>query len=107
METGFISDGQITASSKYDINHEPTQGRLHFKADGAKSGSWSVLYTNLQQWLQVDLGHKTTVTGVASQGRNAYSSGQWVTKYKLQYSDDGVIFQYYKEQGQDADKVKP
>ena len=28
-----------------------------------------------------------------------------MTKYKLQYSDDGVNFQYYKEQGQTTDKV--
>jgi len=38
------------------------------------------------------------VTRVATQGRNAAYS-QWVTKYKLQYSDDGVNFQYYQENG--------
>ena len=37
------------------------------------------------------------VTRLATQGRNGYS--QWVTKYKLQYSDDGVNFQYYWEHG--------
>ena len=38
------------------------------------------------------------VTRVATQGRNA-AYIQWVTKYKLQYSDDGVNFQYYQENG--------
>ena len=31
---------------------------------------------------------------------------QWVTSYKLQYSDDGVNFQYCRGQGQNIDKVK-
>jgi len=44
------------------------------------------------------------VTRVATQGRYSVYN-QWVTKYKLQYSDDGVNFQYYKEQGQTTDKV--
>ena len=43
---------------------------------------------------------------VATQGRNynpswPYGShNQWVTKYKLQYRNDGVTFQYYKQQGE-------
>ena len=49
--------------------------------------------------MQIDLGNQhTKVTRVATQGRNAAYS-QWVTKYKLQYSDDGVNFQYYQENG--------
>ena len=80
-------------------------GRLHFKAVAAKAGSWSAKHNNLGQWLQIDLGNKhTKVTGLATQGRNGY--GQWVTKYKVQYSDDGVNFQYYTEQGQVGIKVR-
>ena len=61
------------------------------------------------QWLQIDLfslGNKyTRITGVATQGRRNERYQQWVSKYKLQYSNDGVNFRYYKEQGQTADKV--
>ena len=104
MENGAISDAQITASSKWSANHAPFQGRLHFHVN-RKVGSWSALKNDLLQWLQVDLGsHYTKVTRVATQGRNAYS--QWVTKYKLQYSNDEVNFLYYREQGQNTDKVK-
>lgn len=39
----------------------------------------------------------TKVTGTATQGRGDHP--QWVTKYKLQYSKDGVNFNYYREQG--------
>ena len=38
-----------------------------------------------------------------TQGRNAHS--QWVTAYKLQYSEDGVNFYYYKVPGQSSPKV--
>ena len=105
MESGAISNGQVCASTEWDANHAAIQARLHFKSAPGKAGSWSAKHSNLCQWLQIDLGNKhTKVTGLATQGRNGY--GQWVTKYKVQYSDDGVNFQYYTEQGQVGIKVR-
>ena len=105
MENGAISDKQINASSQLDSSHAGTQARLHLKATVGKAGSWSAGINDVNQWLQIDTGSRhTNVTRVATQGRNGDS--QWVTKYKLQYSIDGVSFQYYREQGQTADKVK-
>jgi len=105
MESGAISDKQIKASSQWDSNHAPFQGRLHFQRISFKAGSWSAGKNDLHQWLQVDLGSQySKVTRVATQGRNAYN--QWVTKYKLQYSNDGVTFQYYRERGETVDKVQ-
>ena len=104
MENGAISDGQISASSQLDSSHAVTQARLHFQAIAGKAGSWSARSNDLHQWLQIDLGSRhTNVTRVATQGRN--DSLQWITKYKLQYSNDGVNFQYFKQQGQTAAKV--
>ena len=102
MESYVISDGQISASSQWNANHAAIQGRLNFKAASGKQGGWSSKHNDVNQWLQIDLGDPNTdVTGLATQGRNAYS--QWVTKYKMQYSVDGTNFQYYMEQG--AEKV--
>ena len=102
MESYVISDGQISASSQWDNNHAAIQGRLNFKAGSGKRGGWSSKLNDVNQWLQIDLGDPNTdVTGLATQGRNAHS--QWVTKYKMQYSVDGINFQYYVEQG--AEKV--
>ena len=104
MENGTITDRQISASSHWTADYAAIQGRLHFKAIPRKAGSWSADKNDLHQWLQVDLGSQyTKVTRVATQGRN--DAAQWVTKYKLQYSNDEVTFQYYREQGQNADKV--
>ena len=105
MENGAIPNGQISASSQWGANHAAIQGRLHFHGIffSSKAGSWSALTNDVNQWLQIDLGNlQTTVTRVATQGRNGYS--QWVTKYKLQYSEDGMNYHYYREYGQRVDK---
>ena len=105
MESGAISDGQLTASSQYDANTAAIQGRLHFQAAGDKAGAWEARSNDVNQWLQVDLGNQVTaVTRVATQGRNGHNHK--VTEYNLQYGDDEVNFQYYKEQGQSSKKVK-
>ncbi|XP_078343343.1 lactadherin-like [Oculina patagonica] len=104
MESGAISDGQISASSEWNDFAAASNGRLHLQEKNRiNAGGWVALTQDVNQWLQVDLGSlNTIVTGVATQGRPVLS--RWVTKYKLQYSDDGVNFQYYKEQGQSTDK---
>ena len=103
MESGAIFDAQITASSQWDDNHAPARARLNTKLTGIKKGGWSSRKCDLNQWLQVDLGSYTTVTRVATQGRNGHD--QWVTKYGLQYSNDGVIFHFYQEPGENSAKV--
>ena len=104
MEDNAIADEQISASSQLDVNHATSKGRLQFKTASSNGGSWSALINDASQWLQVDLGNQQTiVTRVATQGSNAKS--QWVTKYKLQYSYDGLNFQYYSEPGQNESKV--
>ena len=102
MENNAISNGHISASSQYSADHAPFHGRLG-NEDGP--GCWSASLSDANPWLQVDLGSVyTKVTRVATQGR--HNQGQWVTKYKLQYGDDGMNFQNYTEKEQSADKVK-
>ena len=99
MQSGFISDAQITASSEYNSHLAAENSRLH------NGTAWSADINDASQWLQIDLGVQyPTVTSVATQGSSSYS--EWVTEYKLQFSNDGVNFQYYVEQGQVADKVR-
>ena len=105
MENYVIADGQVKASTEWDSKHAAIHGRLHFNETAGKVGSWTAFNSDVNQWLQVDLGSEfTRVTGVASQGRDGYH--EWVTKYKLQYSSDGVSFKYFIETGQSAAKVK-
>jgi len=101
MENRLIKDAQITASSEW---HAAIQARLNLKAGGGKPGGWSALSSNAKQWIQVALGSFTNLTAIATQGRNGAS--HWVTKYQLQYSDDGVHFHYYKALCERFPKVK-
>ena len=104
MESGGISDSQISASSEYLDNVVASFGRLNFQDEG---GGWAALIPDANQWLQVDLNNEhTRVMRVATQGRTAqHNHYQCVRSYKLQYSNDKVSFRYYREQGQTTDKV--
>ena len=106
MEDGKISDRQMNASSEWSATHSPSHARLNYQPTSpSMAGSWSVRTSDIHQWLQVDLESRfTKVTRIATQGRWDYD--QWVTKYKLQYSKNGVNFLYFREQGQTKDKVK-
>ncbi|XP_022800570.1 uncharacterized protein LOC111338360 [Stylophora pistillata] len=109
MENGAISDAQITASSWHTPSdpkaYVPSRARLHTQhnEDPYLAGGWVAAPDDVYPWLQVHLGNETfKVTRVATQGRNFYK--QWVKKYKLQYSQDGVSFNYYKAYGETKHK---
>ena len=116
MESGKILNKQITASSEWNAHHAAHQGRLNFQevveeGVAGKSGSWSALKNDKNQWLQVDLlREESVVTSVATQGRNSHPlwsrHEQWVKSYKLQYSNNGVNFKYYKDARQNTAKVR-
>ena len=101
MESGEITDGQITASSEWSSTHAPSLARLNRVKEGNKAGSWAAKTNDVNQWLQIELG--SDYTKVATQGRS--DNDQWIKTFKLQYSEDGVNHQFYREQGQTEDKV--
>ena len=102
MESGAIPDAQISASSHYTRNwrrdYSAKKARLNWVDWWGSTGCWAAATNDLHQWLQVDLGGYTKVTRVATQG-SAYGLSGRVTKFKIRYSSDGVIWQFYKEPG--------
>jgi len=58
---------------------------------------------DLNQWLQVDLGSKTRVARIATQGRADYN--MWVILYMLQYSEDGQAFTFHRQNGDNSDTI--
>ena len=101
MEDETIPDAQISASTEYSANYAAKCGRLNSEE---REGAWTPKANDVNQWIQVDLGDYTIVTWVATQGSYIYN--EWVSMYKLQYSDNGVNFQYHREQGETIDKVR-
>uniref|UniRef100_A0A667X1L7 Contactin associated protein like 3 n=1 Tax=Myripristis murdjan TaxID=586833 RepID=A0A667X1L7_9TELE len=60
------------------------------------SGGWSPLSSDSFQWLEVDLGGRTKITAVATQGR--YGSSDWLTAYLLMFSDTGHNWKQYRQE---------
>ncbi|PFX30179.1 Lactadherin [Stylophora pistillata] len=102
MENRAITDGQISASSRWSHRHDASNARLHNRASADGDGIWEPATKNTNQWLQIDLVTQHSVTRVATQGRDDRS--HWVTKYQLQYSNDGSTFQYHRERGKHINK---
>ena len=91
VESGKISNSQITSSTAYHPRVAAVQGRLNGAA------SWSARVKNRNQWIQIDLGRDEVVTAIATQGRA--NANQWVTSYYVSYSLDGKVFFSYKTKG--------
>uniref|UniRef100_A0A8D3A922 Contactin associated protein like 3 n=1 Tax=Scophthalmus maximus TaxID=52904 RepID=A0A8D3A922_SCOMX len=62
----------------------------------AGAGGWSPLSSDGYQWLEVDLGERTKVTAVATQGR--YGSSDWLTSYLLMFSDTGHNWKQHRQE---------
>ena len=95
MQNGRIRHTQLSASSSWDVNHGPRNGRLHFHRTGSRMGAWCARHNNRYQWYQVDFGRAMRVVKIATMGRQDYA--QWVTQYFVTYSQDGASFAEYKE----------
>ena len=98
MESSEIPDDRISASSEWDPNHGPSNARLNFQPAGGKTGAWSAKTNDVNQWLQVDFGDTKKVTAILTQGRAEHD--QWVKTYTVSYSQDGIEFIDYTQNGQ-------
>uniref|UniRef100_A0AAQ6A5G9 Contactin associated protein like 3 n=1 Tax=Amphiprion ocellaris TaxID=80972 RepID=A0AAQ6A5G9_AMPOC len=87
LPSSFRSSSQLSSS------HAPGFAKLN-RRDGA--GGWSPLVSDRYQWLEVDLGERTKITAVATQGR--YGSSDWLTYYLLMFSDTGHNWKQYRQE---------
>ena len=95
LEDGRVPDPLIRASSFYNYYCGPFNARLNRRRYGRQGGAWCAKRRDRRQWLQVDFGALSTVSGVATQGRQ--NSAQWVTSYYISYSRNGYKFAPYRE----------
>ena len=95
MQNGRIRQTQLSASSSWDANHGPRNGRLNFRRTGSRMGAWVARRNDRYQWYQVDFKRAMRVIKIATMGRQ--DAAQWVTQYFVTYSQDGVSFAEYKE----------
>ena len=94
MESGEISDTQITASSIFDYYHRPGGARLNFQTLNNEIFHWSALGTDHSAWLQVAFYQTVNIIEVQTQAR---FSNQLFYNYTLSYGNNGVDFESYEE----------
>uniref|UniRef100_A0A6Q2XIL3 Contactin associated protein like 3 n=1 Tax=Esox lucius TaxID=8010 RepID=A0A6Q2XIL3_ESOLU len=86
-QSSFRSSTQLSGS------HGPGFAKVN-RRDGA--GGWAPVESNRYQWLEVDLGERTEITAVATQGR--YGSSDWVSSFLLMFSDTGRNWRQYRQE---------
>ena len=107
MADGRILDSQITGSSELNPDLESvTNARLDRPASVGKFGGPAT--SDLDQWVQVDLGVSRLVTGIVIQGKDDDADVRFVKKYKVQhYSSDGDTWRFVKDSNDGIDVVSP
>nr|XP_045001328.1 lactadherin isoform X2 [Jaculus jaculus] len=102
LKDNRIPDRRITASSTYKtwglpaFAWYPHLARLDMQG---KFNAWTAQSNTDSEWLQVDLGSEKQVTGIITQGARDFGHIQYVASYKVAYSNDGVKWTEYEEQG--------
>ena len=98
MKSRNIKNSQITASSVWREGSEfqPWAGRLN-----NTYGFWHAKQARVGEWLQIDFKQKMIVTKIATQGRPDNNNPQYVTSYKISFSQDAILWNFYKENGEE------
>ena len=96
MESGVISDTQITSSSDLSDTSTSIYARFNqLRENNGMEGAWIAATNDENQWVEVNLYRQTVVTGVNMQGNP--SSDKWVTRYKVEFSLDHAIWEYVND----------
>uniref|UniRef100_A0A9L0T3C4 Contactin associated protein 2 n=1 Tax=Equus caballus TaxID=9796 RepID=A0A9L0T3C4_HORSE len=95
-----LPHGAFSSSSSMSGSYSPGYAKIN-KRGGA--GGWSPSDSDHYQWLQVDFGNRKQISAIATQGR--YSSSDWVTQYRMLYSDTGRNWKPYHQDGNIWDAV--
>ncbi|KAJ8253013.1 hypothetical protein GJAV_G00208170 [Gymnothorax javanicus] len=94
MESGKISDDQITASSSFeDGRWSPRLARLNNHDNG-----WTPREDSSREYIQVDLHFLRVLTGIATQGAVSKDTQKsyYVTTFKLEVSTNGEDWMIYR-----------
>uniref|UniRef100_A0A671QSR0 Neuropilin n=1 Tax=Sinocyclocheilus anshuiensis TaxID=1608454 RepID=A0A671QSR0_9TELE len=94
MESGKISDDQISASSSfYDGRWQPRQARLN-----NEDNAWTPAEDSNKEYIQVDLHFLKVLTGIATQGAISKETHKsyYVTTFKLEVSTNGEDWMIYR-----------
>ncbi|XP_054553402.1 probable carboxypeptidase X1 isoform X2 [Talpa occidentalis] len=111
LESLRVSDSQFEASSSQSFGLGPHRGRLNIQSgleDGdLYDGAWCAEKQDTEPWFQVDARHPTRFSGVVTQGRNSIWRYDWVTSFKVQFSNDSRTWWGSRNRSSGMDAVFP
>lgn len=83
-----LADANLSSSSIYsaDLSH------IYSRLNSTVQNNWVPGTQDQNQWIKADFGSVKTVNKIATQGR--HSAAQWVTSYKISYSNDNATWTY-------------
>ncbi|XP_051500568.1 lactadherin-like isoform X1 [Myxocyprinus asiaticus] len=108
MKSRLITDGQLSASSAYRtwgidaFTWHPHYARLDKQG---KTNAWTAASNNRSEWFQLDLEKPKRITGIITQGAKDFGIVQFVSAFKIAYSDDGQSWSIVKDQITNTDKI--
>ncbi|XP_072177821.1 lactadherin-like [Diadema setosum] len=89
----------FSASSQWNARYSASQAH----ASSRRSGGWIAKTNDMNQWLQIKLPQKYTVTGVITQGQSHYC--QWVEAFKVMYGNDGKNWKTITQTGSSEPEI--
>lgn len=105
-----LDSRRITASSSW--TEKTNDGELSVwspdKAGNSSNGppwAWAARFSSDKEWLQIDLGERKNVTGIATRGSTNNGYNFYVKTYKISYSKDGKAWRFYKRKNSREDQV--
>ncbi|XP_041484980.1 lactadherin-like isoform X2 [Lytechinus variegatus] len=105
IQDGSIPDTSITRSCS-GIMPKATIGRLHRSDEMNLSGQCDTASDDIDyfdNWVKIDLGELSTITGIITQGSSSYS--RWITSLFISYSIDDAAWIFVLEQECGSPKV--
>ncbi len=90
-----IEDWQLSASSSRPRSEDPLCGVRHARLHRRGGRAWCAARRARGEWISVDLGVESTVSGVVTQGRE--DKAEWVTSFLLSYSLDSTRWEFARD----------
>ncbi|XP_056595274.1 milk fat globule EGF and factor V/VIII domain containing b isoform X1 [Triplophysa dalaica] len=110
VKSRLIEDKQITSSSSFRtwgieaFTWHPHYARLDKQG---KTNAWIAATNDRSEWVQVDLLRPKRITGIITQGAKDFGNVQFVSAFKVAYSDDGQYWTIVKDEKTKTDKIFP
>ena len=92
-----IHDWQLAASSTMSRSKDPDCAVKNARLYGSSKKAWCPENQKENEWILVDLGVQSEVSGVMTQGREKKGRKSWVTDYSISYSEDAYRWEWARD----------